>query len=68
MGFDAVDVNALAVELDELFYRRILTDLRLSFLAESQAPKLTVFRGQSDDKRFLVARRFNAGQGYWTII
>ena len=42
MGFDRDDVNAEATVLDDTFYRRILTDLRLSFLAETQSPKLTL--------------------------
>lgn len=33
MGFDAADVNALLAPLDETFFRRIYTDLRLGFLA-----------------------------------
>jgi hypothetical protein len=32
MGFDAADVNVLLAPLDETFFRRIYTDLRLGFL------------------------------------
>lgn len=45
MAFAPVDVHAEAGVLDETFYRRILTDPPLSFLAATQAPKLVVFRG-----------------------
>ena len=45
MGFWAADIHAQAAILDESFYRRVFTDPSISFLAESQSPKLQVFRG-----------------------
>lgn len=32
MGFDAVDVNDWGAGLDETFFRRVFTDMRLSFV------------------------------------
>ena len=45
MGFWTADIHAQATILDESFYRRVFTDPSISFLAESQSPKLQVFRG-----------------------
>jgi hypothetical protein len=39
------DVHGMVTELDETFYRRILSEPRLSFLAEGYSPKLVLFSG-----------------------
>jgi hypothetical protein len=45
MGFGTPDLHGMIAELDETFYRRVLSEPRLSFLAEGHSPKLTLFAG-----------------------
>ena len=46
MGFGAADINFYITYLDDTFYRRIVCDSRIGFLAESFSPQVRVYRGQ----------------------
>jgi hypothetical protein len=46
MGFGASDINHYVTYLDDSFYRRVCTDTRVGFLAESFSPRVRLFRGQ----------------------
>ena len=45
MGFGTPDLHGMVTELDETFYRRVMSEPRLSFLAEGHSPKLILFAG-----------------------
>lgn len=46
MGYNEYVIRQFVTKVDDTFYRRILTDPRVSFLAESFSPKIRVYEGK----------------------
>lgn len=47
MGFGAADMNQFGTCIDDTLFRRVFTDTRIGFLAESFSPRVRVLRGMA---------------------
>lgn len=68
IGFGASDINHYAVFVDDTLYRRVITDSRVSFLAESYSPKIRLFRGMGWAHIWDVFMAHRGGSvAWWTL-
>ena len=47
LGFGAADINFYVTYVDDTFYRRMVSDSRLGFVAEGCSPRIRLYRGQA---------------------
>ena len=70
MGFGSADINFFVTYVDDTFYRRIVCDARIGFLAESFSPRIRVYHGQQWANLWdcFLTNRHRSDNIHWTKI